>query len=98
MHRVELKDLKRAFWKNWQGVPNAPCGVERTPSAAGQDGRQRFLMHRVELKDYNRELVKRIDLEFLMHRVELKACGTSHPTRKNLQFLMHSVELKVWQT
>ncbi len=52
-------------------------------------------MHRVELKDYNRELVKRIDLEFLMHRVELKVILIGLDEALFHQFLMHRVELKV---
>ena len=52
MHRVELKVIPlpiNKFAKLF--VPNAPCGVESGEKDLKNSGKNKFLMHRVELKD-----------------------------------------------
>ncbi len=53
-------------------VPNAPCGVESITMSSGTGPSASFLMHRVELKDWELREDGWYMLEFLMHRVELK--------------------------
>ncbi len=75
MHRVELKaaSLDRLA-KQRVGVPNAPCGVERSTFCGNAGYRRReFLMHRVELKACSSMNSESALKPFLMHRVELKA-------------------------
>ena len=53
MHRVELKENKRDLFSfpALFPVPNAPCGVESGAAFAFKKIVDKFLMHRVELKD-----------------------------------------------
>ena len=53
-------------------VPNAPCGVERYKYYHLKREKEKFLMHRVELKVYFLRQVNFYGTGFLMHRVELK--------------------------
>ena len=77
MHRVELKVLGTHHFKLLgNGVPNAPCGVERLGYRELYSKPQEFLMHRVELKVVIKEVQNMLEHLFLMHRVELKdICG-----------------------
>ncbi len=50
MHRVELKGTSKAVYNDPEGVPNAPCGVERSYVHSRTCWVRSFLMHRVELK------------------------------------------------
>ena len=52
MHRVELKvECSKTSLLTFEGVPNAPCGVERPQRSDRLPLASEFLMHRVELKD-----------------------------------------------
>ena len=52
MHRVELKDVRIPLLFLRFLVPNAPCGVERSPQSKIHEFAFPFLMHRVELKEH----------------------------------------------
>ena len=52
MHRVELKGPGAVLpGGGLPTVPNAPCGVERLNSINCSQLKNKFLMHRVELKE-----------------------------------------------
>ncbi len=77
------------------GVPNAPCGVERMDHPCLYASKIKFLMHRVELK------VKKDEIQTLRILVPNAPCGVERQCSSKVAssfkgFLMHRVELKAF--
>ncbi len=94
MHRVELKAIRFICLRAEEGVPNAPCGVERTNCVGVSLSISKVPNAPCGVERLKFFTIRDGHVVFLMHRVELKGRVDERFVLLSLKFLMHRVELK----